>query len=126
MPVVKDKYRGEKEYHLIHSELITAARYRGTVTYQEIAKIIGLPLRGAYMGAEIGQLLGEISEDECNNGRPMLSAVAVNIQGSPGSGFFNLARSLKKLRGSSKSSENGFWENEKQAVYETWKVILKT
>ena len=29
---------GSKEYYLIYAELITAARYRGTVTYQEIAR----------------------------------------------------------------------------------------
>jgi hypothetical protein len=44
MPIVKDKYRGTTLYHLIHAELIAAARYRGTVTYQEIAQIMGLLL----------------------------------------------------------------------------------
>ncbi len=125
MPVVSDKYRGTKEYHLIYSELITAAKYRGTVTYQEIAQIIGLPLKGSYMGSEIGRLLGEISEDEFNAGRPMLSSIAVNVQGSPGSGFFELARSLGKLSEKSKEAENDFWEEESEDVYETWKVVLK-
>ena len=125
MPIVTDKYRGTKEYHLIYSELITAAKYRGTITYQEIAQIIGLPLRGSYMGSEIGQLLGEISEDEFNAGRPMLSSVAVNVQGSPGSGFFQLARSLGKLSEETKEAENDFWEEECENVYETWKVVLK-
>ena len=124
MSVVKDKYRKTKEYHLVYSELINAARHRGTVTYQEIAKIIGLPLKGNYMGAEIGQLLGEISEDEFNNDRPMLSAIAVNTKGSPGSGFFELARSLEKLTDESKEGEKSFWADEKKAVYDTWKVIL--
>ncbi len=125
MSVVSNKYRGTKEYHLIYSELITASRYRGTITYQEIAQIIGLPLKGSYMGAEIGHLLGEISEDELNAGRPMLSSIAVNVQGSLGAGFFNLARSLGKLAEESKEAENDFWEEESEAVYETWKVVLK-
>lgn len=125
MSVVSNKYRGTKEYHLIYSELITASRYRGTITYQEIAQIIGLPLKGSYMGAEIGHLLGEISEDELNAGRPMLSSIAVNVQGSLGAGFFNLARSLGKLAEESKEAENDFLEEESEAVYETWKVVLK-
>jgi len=29
------------------------------VTYQEIAKIMGLPLSGNYMGREIGEIIGE-------------------------------------------------------------------
>ena len=125
MPVVSDKYRGMKEYHLIYTELITAAKYRGTITYQEIAQIIGLPLKGSYMGAEIGHLLGEISEDEFNAGRSMLSSIAVNVQGSPGSGFSELARSLGKLSEESKEAENDLWEEECENVYETWKVVLK-
>jgi hypothetical protein len=34
MSVVKSKYRGSKEYALVYTELITAAKYRGTFTYQ--------------------------------------------------------------------------------------------
>ena len=98
MPTVPDKYRGTKEYRLVLTELITAARYRGTVTYQEIAPLMGLPPQGSHMGREIGQLLGEISEDEHVNGRPMLSAFAVSVEGVPGPGFFALARDLGRLR----------------------------
>lgn len=92
MSIVNAKYRGTVEYHLAFSKLISAARCRGTVTYQEIVKVVGLPLKGAYMGSETGQLLGEISEDEFHAGRPMLSAIGVNVGGKPGPGFFELAR----------------------------------
>jgi hypothetical protein len=64
--IVKDKYRRTKEYHIVFAELLVAARYRGTVTYQEIAQIMKLKPRGNYMGREVGHLLGEISEDEHN------------------------------------------------------------
>jgi hypothetical protein len=39
MPYVADRYRGRVEYELVYRELITAAQYRGTVTYQEMAVI---------------------------------------------------------------------------------------
>jgi hypothetical protein len=126
MTVVVDKYRGTKEYCMIYSELINAAKYRGTVTYQEVAKIVGLPLLGNYMGAEIGHLVGEISEDEFIAGSPMLSAIVVNTTGKPGPGFFGLARHLGKLHSTSRDEELKFWEREKKAVYDQWKVILKT
>jgi len=122
MSIVGNRYRGTKDYSLVYAELITAAKYRGTVTYQEIAKIMGLPLRGSHMGKEIGWILGEISEDEVANSRPMLSAIAVNVQGAPGSGFFELARQLGKLGG---ENEQEFWEAERQQVYATWKVVLR-
>lgn len=121
MPVVPDKYRGSKVYLLTYCELITAAQRRETVTYQEIASIAGLPPSGNYMGKEVGYLLGEISDDEHANGRPMLSAIAVNTQGKPGSGFFALARDLGKLQDATPEGEQQFWEKEKAAVYATWK-----
>lgn len=116
------KYRGTIEYALVYNELITAARYRGTVTYQEIAKLMGIPLVGGYMAKLIGEILGEISMDEVEHGRPMLSAIAVGVKGLPGDGFYKLARELAKL---TTQSDEEFWAAEKKAVYETWKIRLK-
>jgi hypothetical protein len=81
------KYRGTKEYLLAYAELLQAARYRGVMTYQAVAQIMGLPLTGNNMGREVGQLIGEISQDEVQNGRPMLSALVVGTSGVPGEGF---------------------------------------
>lgn len=122
MSIVKDKYRGTIDYALVYSELITAAKYRGTVTYQEIAKMMGLPLTGNYMQNLIGQILGEISDDEVEKGRPMLSAIVVGVKGVPGQGFYNFARELGRL---TDQTDEEFWEAEKKAVYDTWKVKLR-
>ena len=125
MTPVKDKYRGSKEYLIVYSELINAARYKGITTYQAIAEIMGLPLTGNYMAKETGQILGEISEDECGNGRPMLSALVVGASGLPGSGFLKLARGLGKLQDDSDMDEHRFWDEEKAAVYATWQREFK-
>lgn len=83
---------------------------------------MGLPPQGQYMGAEAGHLLGEISEDEHDHGRPMLSALAVSaVTGMPGEGFFKLARNLGKLTNSTLEAKGQFWENERNAVYAVWK-----
>ena len=119
------KYRGSTEYLLVYGELIKAARYRGLTTYQAVAEIMGLPLRGNYMGKEVGHMLGEISQDELDHGRPMLSALAVGVSGLPGSGFFSLARELGKLQERSKEAQRRFWEEEKAAVYKAWKREFK-
>jgi len=120
MTIVADKYRGTKTYHRVYCELITAARYRGTVTYQKIAQLMGLPTVGGYMAKQVGHVLGEISEDEHLQGRPMLSAVAVGVSGEPGNGFYLLARDLKKLKDDSAEARKLFWESEKIAIYEEW------
>ena len=130
MPVASKKYptkyRGSKEYLLVYCELIRAARYRGMTTYQAIADIMGLPLRGGHMAAEVGQMLGEILQDELDHGRPMLSTIVVSVRGSPGPGFFNLARGVGKLQDDSKEGEQRFWEEEKKAVYTTWQKEFKS
>jgi hypothetical protein len=115
------KYRGSKEFLLVYSALISTVRYRGTITYQKVAEIMGLPPQGQHMGAESGHLLGGISEDACRHGRPMLSAVAVSGSGVPGGGFFKLTIRLGKFDPSSGLTEREFWEKERDAVYDTWK-----
>ena len=119
MPIISNKYRGTKEYSIVYSELITAARYRGLITYQEIAQLMGLPLDGSHMGKETGHILGEISEDEHLHGRPMLSAIAVGVSGSPGQGFFEAAKLLGKFK--TGIDDSTFWEDERKSVYNTWK-----
>lgn len=89
--MMEDKYKRKKIYLQVYLDLIQAAQYRGYVTYQEIAQMMELPLSGNYMGKEVGQILGEISQEEHSHGRPMLSALAVGTSGFPGSGFFGLS-----------------------------------
>lgn len=118
----ESKYRGSKEYMLVYAELVTAARYRGTLTYPDVGRAMGLKtLTGNLFSRITGQVLGEISEDEVGHGRPMLSAIAVS-KGThrPGDGFFGLARQLCRLKSEDPAAERAFWEAEVKAVYETW------
>lgn len=114
-----NKYAESKEYHLAYAEMVRAAQYGGVTTYQEIARLMGLPTRGSHMASEVGKLLGEISENERRQGRPMLSAVVVGVSGVPGSGFFWLARELGKLTDG--DDEEAFWRSERDAVYNAWR-----
>ena len=122
MDVVKDRYRGTTDYMRVMAELIHAAEYRGVTTYQNIAVIMGLPQTGHHMGAEVGHILGEISEDEVKVGRPMLSAIAVGINGKPGSGFFSLAKDLGRI--SEGNDPIIYWEKEREATYKAWQRPL--
>ena len=119
------KYRGSKAYMLVYSELINAARCRGVTTYQAVAQIMGLPMTGNHMGREVGQLIGEISHEEIQNGRPMLSALAVGTSGVPGDGFYTWAKDLGRLRDDSKQTNEQFWRQECEAVYSAWKREFK-
>lgn len=121
-----EKYRGSTTYVLVYAELANAARYQGLTTYQAIAQIMGLPLRGSYMGHETGVMLDEINEDELANGRPLLTAVCVGATGMPGSGFFKLAHKVGRYAGHSPADQESFWEAERAAVYEAWKRQFKS
>lgn len=120
------KYSGSKEFLLVYGELIRTAQYQGLTTYQALAEIMGLPMKGSHMGREIGRILGEIVEEEVSQGRPMLSAVVVGVGGSPGPGFYELARQLGRLQSDTKEEEYRFWQSELSAVYATWKREYQT
>jgi hypothetical protein len=122
---VQDKLRYTVDYFKVYAALINAAEHRGLVTYQEIAEIMGLPSKGAYMGAAVGRMIGVISEDEVRHGRPMLSALAVGVDRNPGKAFFTWARELGKLHSDDPEEEERFWEEEKQALYQVWRKKFK-
>jgi hypothetical protein len=72
------------------------------------------------MAREVGQVLGEISEDEHEAGRPMLSAVAVGTSDVPGQGFFVLAKRLGKISDIHSRNRYDFWNAEREKVYGIW------
>ena len=125
MTSTTSRYRGSKEYLLVYAELLQAARYHGLTTYQAVAQIMGLPMTGNLMGKEVGQLIGEISQDEVQSGRPMLSALVVGTSGVPGEGFLTWAKELGRLTDDSKEGRAAFWESERQAVYQAWARTFK-
>lgn len=120
MPIVSNKYRGTAQYILLYRELVTAALYRGTISYMDVARIIGITQTGHHMASEVGHILGEVSEDESNAGRPMLSALAVSSTGQPGAGFYSLARDLELLQSDAEEEKLRFWNQQRAAVYSKW------
>jgi alkylated DNA nucleotide flippase Atl1 len=121
--VVADKYRCTPEYDLVREELIRKANNREIVAYMTIARLIGIEQPGNHMAREVGHVLGEISEDEVNQRRPMLSAVVVRDNDEyPGDGFFTLARQKNLLAENTELAERTFWENELNAVYQEWET----
>jgi len=118
--MTETKTSQSKEYYIAYGILINAARHQGFATYQEIAQAVGLPTAGSYMGLKIGELLGEISKNERDQGRPMLSAIAVGVSGKPGPGFIPWALNLGVFHEG--DDEEVFWKNECRKIYDEWKV----
>ena len=122
MCIVERKYKETIEYYKVYSALIYAAKDQKKLNYADVAKIMGIPETGNYMGAETGHLLCEISENEHNNERPLLGAVVVKSNmGIPGDGFFTFACQLHKLEeNATPEQKKVFWRNELNQVYEKW------
>jgi len=114
------KYTESQVYLRVYSHLIATAERRERTTYGAIATLMGLPPSGNHKGKEIGIMLGEISEAEHAQQRPMLSAIVVNTSGMPGPSFFVLAHELERYPGTTKDEEARFWHAEEDAVYAAW------
>ena len=112
------RYEGDKEYYRVYSLLIQAAHFRGKVQYMQVAKILHITQPGNYMGREVGQVLGEISRNEVEHGRPMLSAIVIGTNGVPGEGFQKFASGIGRWNG--EGNWKDFWQTELEEVYNTW------
>lgn len=79
----------------IRTMLIEAARAYKPITYKEIAEEVGLNLELIDQRNILSALLGTISEKEHEEGRPLISAMAMysNLEGH-GDGFYNLCEGL--------------------------------
>lgn len=97
--------------------LIERARARGTISYSELVagvKSITLEPHSHSLDA----ILGEISSEEDNNGRGMLTVIVVHKSGDmqPGPGFFELAKEL----GHDTSDITKCWIDEVNRVHAQW------
>jgi hypothetical protein len=95
----------------IRRRLMTAARTGEVIYYMEL----GLP-----RGRILGQTLGEISECEHNQGRPLLSAIAVSkVKGMPNPGFWDLP---SVPRGLTERQRPIFWARELARLLDWWQA----
>ena len=82
-------------YDKLCEKLREVARQQSTTHYEDIAPMLGLMMGDPADRVRIGQILGEISKQEHDAGRPMLSAVVTHKGDErPGLGFFELAQEL--------------------------------
>lgn len=73
---------------IIYKKLKEVAKNQGTITYGQVGTLIGTDMDNISERRQMELMLGEISEFECNEGRPLLSIVVVHAQdGFPGRQF---------------------------------------
>ncbi len=101
----------------IREKLIELAQKESSISYKDLAaQIESMSLKAN--DVEFFNILEEISIEENNAGRGLLSVLVVRSDsvGLPGSGFYDLARSLGRVFNDKKD----FWEEEANRVYEAF------
>lgn len=93
------------------------ARSRSMITYTDLAK----ELRSIHIDPHepaMGNMLGQISTQESQSGRGMLSVIVVHKEGDmePGNGFYECAANL----GFDASDRVAFWVSELHKVHAYW------
>jgi len=87
-------------HQAIYERLKSVARAGAYVTYTDIAPLAGLDMSNPDDRNKIGELLGEISIHEHQQGHPLLSVIVIHRENNiPGHGFFQLARELNLYSG---------------------------
>ena len=103
----------------IYERLQAVARDQRTVHYSEIAPLAGLDMERPEDRNRIAAILDEISRHEHANGRPLLSAVVVHKgDGTPGDGFFKMARSVGAMHPG--EDRVAFFAHELSRVHDAW------
>ena len=97
--------------------MIAVARSKSVIAYSDLVRKITSCILEPN-GTHLAHMLGEISSEEDEEGRGLLTVVVVHKMGDmkPGPGFFRLARS----RGRHIVDEELFWIEELRNVYDAW------
>lgn len=105
----------------IRQLLIRTARSGGFITYTDLCKQISAIQIEPHEHA-LRILLGGVSTEEHEDGRPLLTALIIYKNGefAPGTGFFNLAESLGYEVGNTDLYRDRFWLDQLRQLRETW------
>lgn len=111
----EDQWSAAKEE--ARQSMIAVARSKNLIAYSDLVRKITSCILEPN-GAHLAHMLGEISSEEDEEGRGLLTVVVVHKTGDlkPGPGFFRLARS----RGRHIVDEEQFWIEELHNVYDAW------
>ncbi len=105
-------------YTKLIETLRQVARDRTTIHYEDIAPMLKLDMNDPSHRVRIGEILGDISRGEHDQGRPLLSAVVTQKgEERPGKGFFTLATELGLFSG---LDEEAFFARELTKAHDFW------
>lgn len=87
----------------VYDKLVETAKRNNIISYQTLSNecSLGLDMADISHRNKLADIIGTISHEENENGRPLLSVVVIRSDSNqPGNGFFNLATELELYGGS--------------------------
>ena len=112
-----------EDHKRIKEVLVEIARNKKIINYTELLRKskVNLDMSVPHDRGQLGHLLGEISWNEVQEGRPMLSSVALHAGDfKQGQGFFDLAEDLYSISFSNEDEKLKFGMNEMNKTHEFW------
>ena len=116
-------FRKGGDHLRIKDVLIKVAKRKSVINYTDLLKQSGvhLDMSNPHDRGVLGNLLGDISWNEVQEGRPMLSSVALHAGDfKQGGGFFDLAEELYSISLPSADAELNFGMDEMNKTHEFW------
>ena len=103
----------------VYEKIVKVAKNEGVITYSKVASRAGIDTNWDGWRWKIRAILDTISRREHRNGRPLLSAVVIRKnEGTPGDGFFKLAKGLGLYNG---GDDDMYWWEELKRVHAYWR-----
>jgi len=112
-----------EEHIRLREILIKVAKRKGIITYTDLIKQakVRLDMSIPYDRGQLGHLLGEISWNEAQEGRPMLSSVALHAGDyKQGQGFFDLAEEIYSISLDNEDKRIKFGMDEMNKTHTFW------
>lgn len=102
--------------------LIQVAKLRGTITYSDLARRIGMSTVGNNFGRQMGMLLGAAFFRDYLLNQPIHASLVVRKDGgTPGIGYYNCAISFDLIRSENTATlREAFWQSQVNRVYDFW------
>jgi hypothetical protein len=102
---------------VLYNRLKEAASRGKPIYFSEIAELLEINMSDEEQRKKMFEMIANISLYEHQNGRPLLSAIVIKADKSPGYGFFIMARRL----GLQKTNNQSFFYEEVKKVFDYWK-----
>lgn len=104
----------------VYEKLKEVASIRSNISYSELADSCDLPFDSPINRTSLFKKLQDICSFENSEGRPMLGVVVTKKDGSgsPGPGFFELAKKIGKM--DQHTDENEFLRQETKRAWDHW------